>query len=631
LLTAISLRLKRKSSVATRTWRSIGPLLHSVAADRAQDITRKLSFPAHADLEPLVPLLQSASPSTSPSNVGISQSNVLFVFGDLNYRLELPASVVKSHVAASRWSALRDADQLHQQQRRRRALVDFHEGELAFAPTYKYDIGSVSGYDSSEKQRTPSWTDRILWLDNREETVTLRSYGACQSLVASDHKPVSAVFDVQVRAHTRAGAAIWLEPSPVPDGRRREAVGCSFGGAEGARRLRERRCAHGRFGLDARSEGTAMPNVEVEPSNAVDFGIVEYAEPVSRTFTLRNTGHVVAEYRFVPKPGTETIARDWLTLSPTSGLILPGALRQVARRRRTHSSAGATETLTATLLILGEAAGDCNFTNEDISDIVILSIIGGRDIFLSLGAREYLPTCFGNSFERLRALGDRPIRGYTAAERCRLLVREDKADAPAVDPPKELLRLTDLLSASALGQVGASTLLEREVAHSAQDDLFLLPGDPALVARVRQALDTGDAFPSAPASETTGPRAGDLSDGAQLVHATDTPASPVAAVADCLLHFLDSLPSLVPPGLYDAALGAGDAASPDGAYRVAAALPALHAVVFTHCLAFLKTLLDRRDESEQEALADRLGAHVRSKVVAADMTRSQRSSSRASW
>lgn len=44
----------------------------------------------------------------------------------------------------------------------RQVFRGFIEGNLDFAPTYKYDLFSED-YDTSEKCRTPAWTDRILW------------------------------------------------------------------------------------------------------------------------------------------------------------------------------------------------------------------------------------------------------------------------------------------------------------------------------------------------------------------------------------------------------------------------------------------------------------------------------------
>jgi phosphatidylinositol-bisphosphatase len=55
-------------------------------------------------------------------------------------------------------------DELIQVQKAGRAFSDgWHEGPIRFLPTYKYDVGKVGVFDSSEKQRGPSWCDRILY------------------------------------------------------------------------------------------------------------------------------------------------------------------------------------------------------------------------------------------------------------------------------------------------------------------------------------------------------------------------------------------------------------------------------------------------------------------------------------
>lgn len=76
-------------------------------------------------------------------------------------------------------------------------FVDFEEGELCFAPTYKYDTFS-DDYDTSEKCRSPAWTDRILWLARQPSDVRLKHYGRAE-LKTSDHRPVGAKFELLLR------------------------------------------------------------------------------------------------------------------------------------------------------------------------------------------------------------------------------------------------------------------------------------------------------------------------------------------------------------------------------------------------------------------------------------------------
>ncbi len=66
--------------------------------------------------------------------------------------------------------------------------------DLPSVPT----VGSVQcaegRYDSSDKQRIPSWTDRILFRAKVEQSLSLLSYSASMDTNWSDHKPVYAVF-----------------------------------------------------------------------------------------------------------------------------------------------------------------------------------------------------------------------------------------------------------------------------------------------------------------------------------------------------------------------------------------------------------------------------------------------------
>ena len=94
-------------------------------------------------------------------------------------------------------------DQLRRQMIAGRVFEGFKEGEIAFWPTFKYDRGS-SEFDSSGKNRAPSWTDRILFYNFQDETssitrptVELARYFSvdCRH---GDHRPVCALFNLNL-------------------------------------------------------------------------------------------------------------------------------------------------------------------------------------------------------------------------------------------------------------------------------------------------------------------------------------------------------------------------------------------------------------------------------------------------
>ncbi|EST07064.1 Endonuclease/exonuclease/phosphatase [Kalmanozyma brasiliensis GHG001] len=175
-------------------------------------------------------------PSTSPPPTTTAHTTIPYVehailshdlvihFGDLNFRLDISHSEAHRLIRQRDYPTLYRYDQLESLRTSGSLFDDFHEGPLDFAPTYKFDKGT-DRYDTSEKERVPAWTDRILWAvtsewedqgesatwegeDGEEEKerekqrrqgVVLQSYEAVTDLKFSDHRPVRATFLVRIR------------------------------------------------------------------------------------------------------------------------------------------------------------------------------------------------------------------------------------------------------------------------------------------------------------------------------------------------------------------------------------------------------------------------------------------------
>jgi hypothetical protein len=93
-----------------------------------------------------------------------------FLLGDLNFRINCGNAEARSmiddyvnlkgnqrlHEANDVLSTLLSYDQLNQSKQSNDILEKYQEGSISFLPTYKYDSYS-NVYDSSKKQRVPSW------------------------------------------------------------------------------------------------------------------------------------------------------------------------------------------------------------------------------------------------------------------------------------------------------------------------------------------------------------------------------------------------------------------------------------------------------------------------------------------
>jgi len=115
--------------------------------------------------------------------------------GDLNYRIDLARSEVASALGEEALDTLAANDQLKKAQTEGRVAAGYREGPLSFPPTYKFDHGS-DNYDSSDKARIPAWTDRILFRSRVRNHLELLSYQSCADVRSSDHRPVTALFEV---------------------------------------------------------------------------------------------------------------------------------------------------------------------------------------------------------------------------------------------------------------------------------------------------------------------------------------------------------------------------------------------------------------------------------------------------
>lgn len=97
-----------------------------------------------------------------PDGTGILDQDVVLWLGDMNFRVEMNRDHACKLIMDKNFAELLRYDQLLPRLRPGYPFCGFQEAQIGFAPTYKYDTGT-NIYDSSEKMRVPSWTDRVLF------------------------------------------------------------------------------------------------------------------------------------------------------------------------------------------------------------------------------------------------------------------------------------------------------------------------------------------------------------------------------------------------------------------------------------------------------------------------------------
>lgn len=113
----------------------------------------------------------------------------IFWFGDLNYRLYVDTNLARQLIKKQDWRALQEFDQLQRELEHGGVFQGWKEGNIKFAPTYKYSSSNCNRYSgglpsrAGEKQRTPAWYgfSKMTFANDANCTYYMDSYNRIRS------------------------------------------------------------------------------------------------------------------------------------------------------------------------------------------------------------------------------------------------------------------------------------------------------------------------------------------------------------------------------------------------------------------------------------------------------------------
>ncbi|KAI8656952.1 hypothetical protein LRP88_12266 [Fusarium phalaenopsidis] len=406
-------------------------------------------------------------------------------------------------------------DQLRRMIKQRKVFHDgWREGAITFLPTYKYDVGTVGLFDSSEKQRAPSWCDRILFRTRkdkldfetkvREEEEAKKKDEEMRSRGLEEDEDVLFSYDPDADGEDISAATDAIEYDEYDENEEPEAEDLVTKEGFHDRIDLEIYASHQRitssdhkpitsiFTLDydavvpdlkakihaevareldrAENEGRPGITVVVEGNegadgNIVDFGDLGPLERKTHSLTVANTGGVAATFSFVAKPSTEDgddAIPEWLKTT------------FVRADEESPEPLGATVTLdpgeTASVLLEVQISAishirALNEARAKIEDVLVLRIEDGRDHFIPVRG-NWQPSCLGRSIAELIRIPDGGIRKFVKEKGIKGAISYD-SDVHC-SAPKELFKLTEAVQ----------TLVERSLAEAMMLEEAVLPRDP---------------------------------------------------------------------------------------------------------------------------------------------------------
>ncbi|KAJ3923508.1 DNase I-like protein [Lentinula edodes] len=358
------------------------------------ELSKRLVF----DSSILATSASAGSVSTTNKKFGVFESDILFwiVSSHLNYRINISDADVRELLSSESWKdkleILTHFDQLKTSIREKKAFEIFHEHDIHHLPTYRFGGGIATDSLGYDVKRKPAWTDRILHAYSPLTTkVNQSSYSGHPEITISDHRPVSADFQVDVDFFDK-------------DQLHATATNL-FRQVQGLEDLQER--------AKAKLSHTS-----------IDMGDICYKRKKTASFTFQNYGKVPLSFRFLPIEMHGELFPSWLSASHTTGLLLPNERIEIV----------------LTAFVDNAIASRLNLGPRDLNCTLIIHTLMGKDHFVAVTAK-YQYTCFANKLSRLTQLPG-PIRAMKSHND---LLGESKA----INAPREIMRLVNWLMSCA--------------------------------------------------------------------------------------------------------------------------------------------------------------------------------------
>ncbi|KAI0159891.1 DNase I-like protein [Hypoxylon sp. FL1284] len=414
-------------------------------------------------------------------------------------------------------------DQLKRMMKERKAFHEgWHEGPITFLPTYKYDVGTVGLFDSSEKQRAPSWCDRILY---RARADVDKYHRKCQDEIESKKKDEemtklgidkasddeSVLFDYDPatdssndnlpyednayeydeydetentleQAVTREGLVdriqldIYTSHQRIMSSDHKPLVSMftldydavvpelkAKVYAEVAKEM-DRVENEGRPGVTIIVDGkdSAGHNKTSNGSEGIDFGEVGFLRKETRFLTIANTGGVSAKFSFVEKNSIsddDTNYPPWLEYKFVRSSPNDESEAQDPLGDEVALEPG--ETVNAVVEAFVKDPTHVRALNDEtaqLEDVMILRVADGRDHFIPIRA-TWIPSCFGRSLEELiRIPREGGIRAFVKERGKGGSIHYDLEVQKS--SPNELVTLTQAVESLAVRMVADENMLE---------------------------------------------------------------------------------------------------------------------------------------------------------------------------